>query len=172
MRHLRHLLLVTFLLTAFFSNGQKIKKIVSIFPDSDTSSFSIGIGEITYFGKNSKKAKYYPSLDHYKSEKRFEILWVPSKNYKKRLKVTKQDLNEFVFEMKDNEFINYPCFAFIIDQTITRNPDSNYAIYGLKFPSIVKVYKFEGNDWKMLYDKEVKSDIEYGELKLQVIKEN
>jgi len=159
-------------LTAFCSNGQKIEKIISIFPDSDTSSFSIGIGEITYFGKNSKKAKYYPSLDHYKSEKRFEILWVPSKNYKKRLKVTKEELNEFVFEMKDNEFVKYPCFAFIIDQTITKNPDSNYAIYGLKFPSIVKVYKFEGNEWKKLYDKEVKTHIEYGELKLQVIKEN
>jgi hypothetical protein len=169
---LKRLLLVTFLLTAFCSFGQKIKNIINIFPDSDTSSFSTSIGEITYFGKDSKKAKNYPSLDHYKSEKRFEILWVPSRNYKNRLKVTKEELDEFVFESKDNEFAKYPCFAFIIDQTITQFPDSKYAIYGLKFPSIVEVYKFEENEWKKLYDKEVKSDVEFGELKLQVIKEN
>lgn len=172
MRYFKNLLLAIFLLTAFCSFGQKINTIISIFPDSDTSLFDASFGEITYFGKNSQKAKNYPQLSYYKAEKRYEILWVSSKNYNKRLKVTKEQLNEFVFGMKDNEFVKFPCFAFIIDQTVTRYTGSKYALYELKFPSIVEVYKFEGNDWKKLYDKEISSDVEFGKLKLQVIKEN
>ena len=154
------------------SFGQNINSRLSILSDCDTSLMSTHIGEVYYFGKNMNKAKAYPQLSCMQGERRCVILWVSSKRYKKRTKLTEAQLDEYVFEMKDNGFEKYPCFAFIIDQNITRSPDSNIAIYELKFPSIIEVYKYDNNDWIKLFDKEIASHKEYGELQLDLIKKH
>jgi len=150
-------------------HGQNINKQLSIISECDTNSLDTHIGEIYYFGKNSKKAQHFPQLSSIRSEKNYQIIWVPSRNYNRRTKVSKAQLNQYVFEGKDNGFEKFPCYAFIINLKVTRFDNEKSVIYEPKFPSVIEVYKLTNNEWIKLFVEEVKSHTELGELQLRTI---
>jgi hypothetical protein len=167
--HLKYfkLIILIFLTSQLF--GQKTNEKLSIISGCDTNSINTHIGEITYFGEKMEKAKAFPQLSCNVLGKRYVVLWVPSKKYKKRSLITEKQLNEYVFQMKNNGFEKYPCFAFSIDQKETQ-VEWNKVLYELKFPSLIEVFMFKEDKWIKLFEKEVNSHQEYGELQLNVIK--
>ena len=148
--------------------AQPINERLSIISECDTSSIHTHIGEIYYFGRNMEKAKDFPQLICHIDTKRFKLLWVSSKRYKKRARITDQQLNEYVFEMKNNGFEKYPCYAFTIIEKVEDWGDAK--LYSLDFPSIVEVYKYQNKLWVKLFDKMIESSKDWGELQLNVIK--
>jgi hypothetical protein len=169
MRILRFLTIFILLFISIKSLGQIINKRLSIISDCDTSFLSTYIGEIYYFGKNIKKAQYFPQLSCIRSEKNYQILWVPSRNYNKRTKVSKSQLNQYVYESKDNGFEKFSCYAFIINLNVTRYDNGRSVVYEPKFPSVVEVYQLTNNEWIKLFEEEVKSHAELGEVQLKTI---
>ena len=143
MKLLKQLGLVILLITTLKSFGQNINERLSIISDCDTSKMEIYIGEVYYFGKNMEKAKAFPQLSCSHHGKRYNLLWVSSKQYKKRAKVTENELKDYVFGMKDNGFERYPCFAFILEEKVTNFSESNSYISELVFPSTVEVFQYK-----------------------------
>ena len=172
MKQLKQFGYVILLFVSYSSLGQQINERLSIISKCDTSTISIHISDVYYFGENMEKAKAFPQLTCSMSGKRYNLLWVSSKSYKKRAKVTANDFKEYVFGMKNNGFENYPCFALIVDEKITNYPESNTTISELQFPSMVEIYEYKENSWVKLFEKEIKSFKEYGELELELIKSN
>lgn len=169
MKFLKFLTIFILLFISIKSFGQNINKRLSIISDSDTSLLNAYIGEVYYFGKNIKKAQHFPQLSCIKSEKNYQILWVPSKNYNKRTKITKSQLNQYVYESKDNGFEKFPCYAFIININVNWYDNGKSVVYEPRFPSIVEVYQLANNEWLKLFEEEVKSHAELGELQLKTI---
>jgi len=172
MKLLKQLGLVILLIATFQSFGQNINERLSIISDCDTSKMEIFIGEVYYFGKNMEKAKAYPQLTCRQNGKRYNLLWVSSKQYKERAKLTKNELRDYVFGMKDNGFEKYPCFAFILEEKVTSFPESDSYISELVFPSTVEVLKYMDSKWVKLFDRQLESHKDFGDLELELIKSN
>ena len=170
MKYIKRLTLVVFIFFHWNISAQQVIKQVEDITGTDTCCIDTYIGEINYFGKNPQKARFYPYFSCIKNDRILcEIIWVPSKRWRQRSKLTEEQLNEYVFGKKENDFKEYPCYAFLQDYYLNKRPDG-YIIYEPKFPVIIEVFKYEDGRWVRLFDKEVSSHKELGALKLEVVR--
>lgn len=170
MKFIKPLLLVVFIFFHRNISAQQVIKQVEDMTGTDTCCIDTYIGEIHYFGKNSQKARFYPYYSCIKDDRiKCDILWVPSKRWRKRSKVTEEQLHDYVFGKKEDDFKEYPCYAFLQDYNINKRPDGNI-IYEPKFPVVIEVFKYEDGRWVRLFNKEVGSHKELGNLKLGLVR--
>jgi hypothetical protein len=168
MRNFRLLILVFFSLIYLSISAQQVIKQVADITGSDTCCVSTYIGEIYYFGKNSKKARFYPHYSCFKGDISCEILWVPSKSWKKRSKITEEQFKDYVFGLKESKFENYPCFAFFQKYKLNKLEDG--IIYEPVFPVLIEVCFFENNKWEKLFERQVETNKELGDLQLELVR--
>lgn len=163
-------LIILLILCSCFANSyaQEVINQVSDIAGVDTCCIDMHIGEIYYFGKNQKKAQLYPHFSCIIGEdKGCEIIWVPSKSYKKRAKISEKQLKNYVYGNGDSKFSEFPCFAFIQKYNVQKFEDG--IIYGPKFPTTVQVYSYKDCKWIKLFEREVNSNEDLGNLQLQLV---
>lgn len=168
MKFIHYFILSFFIVLSYHVSGQNLIKQVADITGSDTCCVETYIGEIHYFGKNAKKARLYPQYSCITGNVGCKILWVPSKRWNKRAKITVDQFNDYVYGIKENGFEDYPCFAFFRKYNVKKFPDG--AIYEPVFPDVIEVYQYKNNNWEKLFDREVESDTELGLLQLELVR--
>lgn len=166
MKTIRLISILFLIFVCISTSAQDINPDLQIVKSYDT--VETYVGEIYYFGRNMKKAQAFPQASILAKE-RYLLLWVPSKRYRKRTKTKEETLNAYVFDSVENDFKDYPCYAFKIKQKVSDPDENGLRVYELVFPSVVDVFELKNGQWEKRFERSVASNEEFGQLQLEMV---